>query len=263
MSWTTFNDPFCSFVWKHYKRFGRNRPFSDFCAEWRQQLIEKSDPILSTAEWVNCPDDPTPPFTQFDMTVTALQHLRIDGMPHYFVEAGVAEFCSESVDSFAPGYRDERFFRNKPFAVHLRPSHGAASFVVLPVPSPYLFFVLHAASIYTVPENCHYIDSERYVGKLPGWRLLYGLSLYCQAFPECVTEMTDTPMPWLQGPRTFIGKHELVDAEESRCVSPHYRRGHFRVLRHDRFHEPGRVVFVKGTFVKGTAHYVEPIEDAA
>jgi hypothetical protein len=95
------------------------------------------------------------------------------------------------------------------------------------------------------------------------FRLLFGLSLYCQAFPECVTDMTDTPMPWLQGSRTLIGKHELVDAEESRRVSPHYRRGHFRVLRHDRFNEPGRVVFVKGTFVKGTAHYVQPIEDAA
>jgi hypothetical protein len=216
---------------------------------------------------VECSDDADNLLVEFDLAYDTIIHMRFTGMRHFFVESGVVKFCKASVPpDFDSSYRDDAFFCNGPMALHFRPAEQMNSVVIFPRPhssllDPFLFAVLEGDGTRRIPKDWLGRSDSGPIVNLG--RLIYGLSLYCQAFPECVTQMPDKPMPWLQGPRTLIGKHELVDAEELRCVSPHYRRGHFRVLRHDRFQEPGRVVFVKGTFVKGTAHYVQPIEDAA
>jgi len=254
MSWTTFNCQEVTGLWKLYKTYRSH--FSD------RAFSECREVLKSAVVDVDDKHD-----LGFDLIYDAVTHLRFTGIRHFFVESGVVTFCKESVpNDFDRSYRDDKFFANGPFALHFRPSDRQDSIVVYPQPHPSLsddlmFAVLSEQPLALIPYDwLGRFDSGPIVDV---GRLIYGLSLYCQAFPECVGEMPDKPMPWLQGSRTVIGKHELVDAEESRCVSPHYRRGHFRVLRHDRFHEPGRVVFVKGTFVKGTAHYVEPIDDAA
>jgi len=253
MSWTTFSVPECTSLWKLYKQTGKDRSFPDWCEHVRilacktEQTEKLFQPIADAS------------FSEFDLFCRAMTQFRFTGMRHFFVEAGVSSFCQQSVKDVSPNYRDDTFFDRGPFAVHFRTTERTSSWIVLPESDPWLFFVLLETGMVGIGRGQHTEDWE----ENDQLRLILGLSLYCQAFPECVSAMPDTPMPWLQGSRRLIGKHELVDAEESRCVSPHYRRGHFRVLRHDRFHEPGRVVFVKGAFVKGTAHYVEPIEDAA
>lgn len=97
-------------------------------------------------------------------------------------------------------------------------------------------------------------------------RLVFGFSLYIEAFPETVVsaEVGDIhKVSHYAGSRRLVGSNEIVQSENERAASsPHFRRGHFRVLHSERYTKKrGHIVFVKGCFVRG--HAYEVLEDAA
>ena len=88
-------------------------------------------------------------------------------------------------------------------------------------------------------------------------RLVFGLSLYMDAFPETVVHAGNDDVHHIRhydGPRHIVARNAVVDEERRQGVSPHWRRGHFRLLASARFvHKQGQTVYVRGTFVKGQA----------
>jgi len=87
---------------------------------------------------------------------------------------------------------------------------------------------------------------------------LFSFLLYISAFPECVIKAKRNQIKAQEtynGSREFSVTSNEVVGEELRCsISPHWRRGHFRVLNSGRFvKKKGQTIFVKGSFVKGKA----------
>jgi hypothetical protein len=92
-------------------------------------------------------------------------------------------------------------------------------------------------------------------------KLVYGFSLYLEAFPETVVEAGAKnvhKLNYYRGEARVVECNQVASSDnESAAVSPHFRRGHFRVLHSERFtKKQGQVVFVKGCFVKGKAYEV-------
>jgi hypothetical protein len=97
-------------------------------------------------------------------------------------------------------------------------------------------------------------------------RVIFGFSLYIEAFPETVVSAGVGEIHKINhytGARNSVACNEVVKSENERAAtSPHFRRGHFRVLHSERYTKKrGHVVFVKGCFVRG--HAYEVLEDAA
>jgi len=95
-------------------------------------------------------------------------------------------------------------------------------------------------------------------------KLVFGLSLYIDAFPDAVVEAGAENIHQIKhydGARHIVTRNEIVDEEQQRSVSPHWRRGHFRLLASAKFvRKQGQTVYVRGTFVKGKAFDV--LDDA-
>ena len=95
-------------------------------------------------------------------------------------------------------------------------------------------------------------------------KLVFGLSLYMDAFPDAVVEAGAENVHRIKhydGARHIVNRNEIVDEEHRHSVSPHWRRGHFRLLTSAKFvRKQGQTVYVRGTFVKGKAFDV--MEDA-
>ena len=93
---------------------------------------------------------------------------------------------------------------------------------------------------------------------------LFGFSLYLQAFPELVSDQQVGGIKKFKrigGKHVSVSKNATVTEDVQNSKSPHWRRGHFRLLSADRYKEnKGNVIFVKGTFVKGRALQVENVE---
>lgn len=89
--------------------------------------------------------------------------------------------------------------------------------------------------------------------------LVYGLSLYIDAFPDAITptNMRDSLKNRESGRNIRIARSSILNEEDRNSVSPHFRRGHFRVLESERFtKKKGQTIFVKGTFIKGRSYDV-------
>ena len=88
-------------------------------------------------------------------------------------------------------------------------------------------------------------------------KLVFGLSLYMDAFPDAVVEAGAENIHQIKhydGARHIVNRNEIVDEEHRHSVSPHWRRGHFRLLTSAKFtRKQGQTVYVRGTFVKGMA----------
>jgi len=97
-----------------------------------------------------------------------------------------------------------------------------------------------------------------------GWletlRAVLGFQLYANAFPETITRNGNLGIMDLhkyQGGKRYVKASKITSSEIESARSPHWRRGHFRLLSSDRYkHKQGKTVFVKGCFVRGTAHSV-------
>lgn len=92
-------------------------------------------------------------------------------------------------------------------------------------------------------------------------KLILNLIFYMSAFPE---KILDRPPDEVcdklnkNNSKTISLSKEIADyIHENRDVSPHLRRGHFRMLSSDYFkNKQGQIVFVKSSFVKGNAKTV-------
>lgn len=90
-------------------------------------------------------------------------------------------------------------------------------------------------------------------------KLVFGLGLYVDAFPDAVTTTGAIgQVVTTHRPKCFnVSKSEIMKSENVNAVSPHYRRGHFRLLQDERYKKKGQSIFIKGSFVKGQAFDVE------
>ncbi len=84
----------------------------------------------------------------------------------------------------------------------------------------------------------------------------YGIAMYISAFPDCIDDIKDGDLS--QGRKVSVGKSNKMKTErEHSARSPHWRMGHFRTLRHERYGDSvGRTIWIDGTFVKGKAYKV-------
>lgn len=97
---------------------------------------------------------------------------------------------------------------------------------------------------------------------------LINLYLYMDVFPECVS---DKPPQIITGQldtgptRTIGTSKEIEEVYRQAHVSPHMRRGHFRVLKAARYtKKKGQAIYVKPTMVRGSVRtVVENAQDAA
>jgi hypothetical protein len=216
---------------------------------------------------------------------------------HYFLAPGVASFCTSSVKELTPDFckrlpecepvdppenslpmvvvvGDDMKMRGG-FAIHFPTSERKHSIMVLPnseIPHPgqkaiYRYFFAASDGIDTVLMQKENFDSfwdgvDR--GAHGMARLVFGLSLYMDAFPDAVVEASGEDVKhigYYSGQRRTVTPNEIVDEERRHGVSPHWRRGHFRVLASERFtRKQGQTVYVRGTFVKGKAFAV--LDDA-
>ena len=89
-------------------------------------------------------------------------------------------------------------------------------------------------------------------------RLLIGLSLYLDAFPDALKQMQAPSKEWKNKQTLSLAVPADVREDIDHSVSPHYRRGHLRLLSSERYtkEKRGKAVFVKGCFVKGKAYEV-------
>jgi hypothetical protein len=98
-------------------------------------------------------------------------------------------------------------------------------------------------------------DSRRFLS------FLVGFAIYYNAFPN---DIKDGIPPWVSDQKQYKNKKTLFIGvskevcEPGNTVSPHFRKGHFRMLSSDRYkNKKGQWVFVSGCFVKGHASTVD------
>ena len=216
---------------------------------------------------------------------------------HYFLAPGIADFCAGSVKEFSPDYckplpecdaidppanpspwvvvvGDDKMMRGG-FAIHFPTSERNRSIIVLPdavIPHPngkayFRYYFAASDGVDTVlmqRENQNAFWDGVDDGAAWIARLIFGLSLYMDAFPDAVVAASGEDVKhigYYSGQRSTVTPNEIVDEERRHGVSPHWRRGHFRVLASERFtRKQGKTVYVRGTFVKGKAFAV--LDDA-
>jgi hypothetical protein len=98
-------------------------------------------------------------------------------------------------------------------------------------------------------------DMEADEGAQRKLRLAYGLSLYLDAFPDVVrTALADDyahPAHY-KGDCRMVRQNDYARVECRHAGVAHWRAGHFRVLRSDRFtHKQWQTIPIQGCFVKG------------
>lgn len=219
---------------------------------------------------------------------------------HYYLDDGVADFCSKSVKELT-----EKFYKPLPepesIVVEVVPKWIQASIavnddytlksgIVVHFPSKERMRSLlivqrpalrHSKKFGYNPNHgerslCSIVDGEDIVmpcgfdsgincfddDNAQDWiaRLVFGLGLYIDAFPDSVTPSDAIgQIATTVQPQCFnIGKSETMKFENTNAVSPHYRRGHFRLLQDDRYkNKKGQSIFIRGSFVKGQAFDIQ------
>lgn len=88
-------------------------------------------------------------------------------------------------------------------------------------------------------------------------RLIFGLSLYMDAFPDVVVPTRDGEIHHVkhyEGQRHYVRCNEVANTENKNASCPYWRRGHPRTLRSERFvRKQGQTIWIDGFFVKGKA----------
>lgn len=259
-------------VWKSFAMRFPKKTMSDFAVF--QNAVQD--------EW-----DKKPPINGFDaflvmgVQVVAEAIWRFSEMDHYFLAPGVTAFVTGAVKDFSSEYL-KRLPECKSwpylggpemcsggFAIHFPAKERQKSLIVIPKARFYTskaktmtegfeFVVTDGHKMVLAnPCNIDKGDDEEYTFIA---KVVYGLSLYMDAFPETVVPAgSDTVhnIKHYHGPQKTVARNSVVEEEERRGVSPHWRRGHFRLLTSERFvRKQGQTVYVKGTFVNGKAYDV-------
>lgn len=162
------------------------------------------------------------------------------------------------------------------FAVHFPAKEHRRSVMVIPdafVPVPahaiannpagrggalhYYFVANDGEDTLLMQPSADFQDNGSDAGTFWIAKLIFGLSLYMDAFPDAVVAAGDNTIHQIKhydGVRHFVARNEIVEEEHRHSVSPHWRRGHWRLLASARFtRKQGQTVYVRGAFVGGMA----------
>jgi hypothetical protein len=207
-------------------------------------------------------------------------------MDHYFLDRGVGDFCINSVKHVSPEYvgiiRSSEILSQPSsslealnpsgFVVHFPTSEKTNSVIVINyqhytnsdrrVPDYTQYATSNGDDVSIFNPEQEYedgffdindgTDSARNLMKL-----IYGLSLYMQAFPDAVKPATQNEIRRIKhynGVHTAINAPECIRNDTRNSVSPHWRRGHFRLMSSPKFKKArGKVIFINGQFIKGHA----------
>lgn len=279
---------YSSVLWKHFKGFHSLRSEENFCGYVAGQLDEWIDQRSAMR------------FAHTAVVGQADFLWRFRKLEHYFLAPGVAEFCAGSVKEFSGAFAKRLpacdlvdgsrtdpvcfpfpldWFSAGPagkiqggFAIHFPADEDNRSVIVIPealMPGPNgecIRWYCAATDGDAAHMSNHQNGQSADGGNRSAWigRLVYGVSLYMDAFPDAVVEVDADAIQqckYYRGRRRFVGRNEIVEEEHRHGVSPHWRRGHFRLLSSERFvRKSGQTVYVRGTFVKGKAFAV--LDDA-
>lgn len=92
------------------------------------------------------------------------------------------------------------------------------------------------------------------------WRIIFNLFLYMDAFPDCVVEGPPELVAGTsdgEGQVSIRASGVIQDVFNRSKVAPHMRRGHFRVLRSERYtHKRFQAVYVRPAMIMGKAETV-------
>jgi hypothetical protein len=213
--------------------------------------------------------------------------IKFEKVCHYFLDEGLADFLVSSVKETNEDYFKESVLTTcakeshvklpepqyLPFFLHFpcrekRDSVGVIPYCKLPsVLFPqryhkYLFAARDNENVVMVSTKHAPVSSDNKHGSDDDTvfleKLVYGFTLYLDAFPDVIRESDGVKhIGHYKGNRHYIRSNEIVRTEASHSVSPHFRRGHFRVLSSDRFKKArGKTIFINGVFVKGKAYDV-------
>jgi hypothetical protein len=259
---------FSSPVWKLFKKLFPNKQekdyymFSERCLKLASKDYKKHDLDVLFTE------------------ICALFHWKFRKMQHFFLDDGVADFCAGSVKEFSEDYckllpiinidseQNPFDLSFKAFAIHFPKHEKRNSIVILPdfcIPAErnssgeisavkrYFFSAFDGVDILLM--------NKRIKGSLGDceWiaKLIFGFSLYIDAFPETVVKSKVGEIDNIRhytGTHNTIIKNRIVVNECRNMTSPHFRRGHWRVLSSPKFvNKKGQTVYIEGCFVKGKA----------
>lgn len=103
-------------------------------------------------------------------------------------------------------------------------------------------------------------DGDQDFGQEENWRIIFNLFMYMDAFPECVSS---GPPQIISGKvdgesqRRVVASSVISSVYEKAKSSPHMRRGHFRVLKSEKFtNKRFQSVYVRPAMVSGGASTV-------
>lgn len=104
-------------------------------------------------------------------------------------------------------------------------------------------------------------DDERSAFKAKIFRLAVNTIAYMKVFPECVkdgvpsTEENECSCILEVADKVL---EPVMQANSNKMISPHYRKGYFKMLRSDYYtHKKGQIIFIPETMVNGMAKTVE------
>jgi hypothetical protein len=212
--------------------------------------------------------------------ILSIFHWKFRKMQHFFLDDGVADFCADSVKEFSEEYCKLLPVTNidseqnpfdlsfKAFAIHFPKHEKRNSIIILPdfcIPvqrnssgeillvKRYFFTAFDGVDICLMNKtvNGSLGDSE-WIAKL-----IFGFSLYIDAFPETVvpSKITDIRnLAHYHGEKKKVTKNKIVASECRNMTSPHFRRGHWRLLSSSNFTKKrGQTIYIAGVFVRGKA----------
>jgi hypothetical protein len=199
---------------------------------------------------------------------------------HYFIEDGLEDFFESSVKEVSESYfgklPNEKYNNqkikledycsgveeiSKPIALHFTRKSGLNSFLInRTVSDGEEYIIIDNNKTKAVAFNPKLITTQKVDdfkdGHTRDVKIVLGFSLYADAFPELIHPHIENVKKWkiYNGERSYISKGEEAKEDCLHSVSPHYRRGHFKLLTHERYKKKrGQVIFTRGTFVKGKA----------
>ncbi|OQC27563.1 MAG: hypothetical protein BWX70_02183 [Verrucomicrobia bacterium ADurb.Bin070] len=282
-SFSTFRSP----IWPHFKSASKDR-----C---ERAFFDVEGRIWRATPYVTNPRvDPDMVYTSIYATYV-WKYCRIT---HFFLSNGVAEFCESAVREPTSEYAkalpscDSIPVAGKvftpwavvcdadgaipgAFAIHFPASSKRRSIIAIPsisIPQKekagdgirgrthYWFGADDGEDVVLCLKDntgINWCDSAMSMVKT-----IYGLALYLDAFPETAKKATRDDVKDIahyDGSVFTVAANESAREDAERSISPHFRRGHFRMLTSEVFkRKRGQVVFVRGSFVRGHALDVGP-----
>lgn len=289
---------FCSGMWRIFKAQSEDRSAEGYERWWGTLLgqiyKEKGASILVQDKPRFIAPEVDPELLWAELACLFLWKFR--PLEHYFLDAGLSEFLVSSVKEFSADFcrklpcaerspdelpdvnsweigvsasdRCGRVLSPGPvgFALHFPAKERHRSVVVFPdsaMLDPTIMGV--RGWFFSASDGVDIANMQMTNGTMGdcNWmcRLIFGFSLYIEAFPDVVVPTgadSTFQIGHYRGTHLSVATSDVARREnENAAVSPHFRRGHFRVLHSERFTKKrGQVVFVKGCFVKGNAYEV-------